>query len=76
MTYQNLTTDKTPNPSLLIDIALSAARKNVRFAAKLLRKDLRKLEKWCAKWIIKLNLEKTRSPYSPSPLSPETENPF
>ena len=40
--------------------ALWAASKNVQFAAKLLRKDLRKLVKWCAKWRIKLNPEKTK----------------
>ena len=42
------------------DTALWAAGKNVHFAAKLLQKDLRKLEKWCAKWRIKLNPEKTK----------------
>ena len=42
------------------DTALWAASKNVQFAAKLLRKDLRKLEKWCAKWKIKLNPEKNQ----------------
>ena len=42
------------------DTALWAAGKNVQFAAKLLRKDLRKLAKWCAKWRIKLNPEKTK----------------
>ena len=31
------------------DTALCAASKNIQFAAKLLRKDLRKLAKWCAK---------------------------
>ena len=31
------------------DTALCAAGKNVQFVAKLLRKDLRKLAKWCAK---------------------------
>ena len=31
------------------DTALWAASKNVQFAAKILRKDLRKLAKWCAK---------------------------
>ena len=40
--------------------ALWAASKNVQFAAKLLHKDLRKLAKWCAKWRIKLNPEKTK----------------
>ena len=42
------------------DTNLWAAGKNVQFAAKLLRKDLRKLAKWCAKWRIKLNSEKTK----------------
>ena len=42
------------------DTALWAASKNVQFAAKLMRKDLRKLAKWCAKWRIKLNPEKTK----------------
>ena len=42
------------------DTALWAASKNVQFAAKRLRKDLRKLAKWCAKWRIKLNPEKTK----------------
>ena len=42
------------------DTALWAASKNVQFAAKLLRKDLRKLAKWCAKWRIKLNPGKTK----------------
>ena len=40
------------------DTALRATSKNVEFAAKLLRKDLRKLAKWYAKWRIKLNPEK------------------
>ena len=57
------------------DTALWAASKNVQFAAKRLRKDLRKLAKWFAKWRIKLNLEKLRSSYSPGPLSPENQNP-
>ena len=57
------------------DTALSAANKNVQFAAKLLRKDLRKLAKWCAKWKIKLDPEKLRSSYSPGPLLPENQNP-
>ena len=62
MTYQNLTTDKTQKLSLLMthDTPLWAAGKNVHFAAKPLRKDLRKLAKWCTKWRIKLNPEKTK----------------
>ena len=42
------------------DTALWAASKTIQFAAKLLRKDLRKLAKWCSKWRIKLNPEKTK----------------
>ena len=42
------------------DTALWAASKHVQFAAKRLQKDLRKLAKWCAKWGIKLNPEKTK----------------
>ena len=42
------------------DTALWAAGKNIQFAVKLLRKDLRKLAKWCAKWRIKLNPEKNQ----------------
>ena len=56
-----------PNPhhrqnsksQLADDTALWTADKNVQFAAKRLRKDLRKLVKWCAKWRIKLNPEKS-----------------
>ena len=40
--------------------ALWAASKNAQFAAKLLRKDIQKLAKWCAKWKIKLNPEKAK----------------
>ena len=56
------------------DTALWAASKNVHFAAKLLRKDLRKLAKWCAKWRIKLNPEKTTVIiFSRSPLTRKSE---
>ena len=56
------------------DTALWAASKNVQFAAKLLRKDLRKLAKWCAKWRIKLNPEKTKAMiFSRSPLARKSE---
>ena len=52
------------------DTALWAASKNVQFAAKRLCKDLRKLAKWCAKWRIKLNPEKTKVIiFSRSPLA-------
>ena len=56
------------------DTALRAASKNVQFAAKLLCKDLRKLAKWCAKWRIKLNSEKTKVIiFSRSPLARKSE---
>ena len=42
------------------DTAVWAASINVQFAAKRLQKDLPKLAKWCAKWRIKLNPEKTK----------------
>ena len=42
------------------DTALWAASKNIQFAVKLLRRDLRKLAKWCNKWRIKLNPENTK----------------
>ena len=60
MTYQILTTDKTRKSQFADNTALWAASKNLQFAEKLLRKDLRKLAKWCAKWRIKLNPEKTK----------------
>ena len=63
------------NSQFADDTALWAASKNKQFAAKLLRKDLRKLAKWCAKWRIKLNPEKLRPSYSPGRLSPENQNP-
>ena len=58
------------------DTALWAASKNVQSATKLLCKDLRKPGKWCAKWRIKLNPEKTKVIIFPGSLSPEIQNPF
>ena len=56
------------------DTALWAASKNVQFAAKRLHKDLRNLAKWCAKWRIKLNPEKTKVIiFSRSPLARKSE---
>ena len=56
------------------DTVLWAASKNAQFAAKLLREDLRKLAKWCAKWRIKLNPEKTKVIiFSRSPLARKSE---
>ena len=42
------------------DTAQWAFSLNVRFAAKFLQQDLLNLAMWCAKWRIKLNLEKTK----------------
>ena len=56
------------------DTDLWVASKNVQFAAKLLRKDLRKLVEWCTKWKIKLNPEKTKViMLSTSPLARNSE---
>ena len=56
------------------DTALWPASKNVQLAAKLLRKDLRKLAKWFAKWRIKLNPEKPKVIiFSRSPLARNSE---
>ena len=56
------------------DTAPWAASKNVQLAAKLLRKVLPKLAKWCAKWRIKLNPEKTKVIiFSRSPLARKSE---
>ena len=56
------------------DTALWAASKNVQFAANLLRKDLQKLEKWCAKWRIRLNPGQTKVIiFSKSPLARNSE---
>ena len=65
---QNSTSQFTDDP------ALWAASKYVQSAAKLLRKDLRKLAKWCDKWRIKLNPEKTKViVFSRSPLARKSE---
>ena len=70
VTYQNLTTDKTRNPSLLL-YGLQVKMYNVR---QNLRKDLQKLAKWCAKWRIKVNPEKTKVIiFSRSPLTRKSE---
>ncbi len=42
------------------DMGLWAISKNPRIAATLLQKDLDKLARWCARWRIKLNPEKTK----------------
>ena len=73
MTYQILTRQNSKY-QFADDTALWAARKNVQFAAKLLRKDVQKLAKSCAKWRIKLNPEKTKVIiFSRSPLARKSE---
>ena len=57
-----------PNPShhqtnksqFADDASQRAVSKNTDLAAEYLQKDLDKLERWCAKWRIKLNPEKTK----------------
>ena len=56
------------------DTALSAASRNVQFAAKCLLKDLRKLAKRCAKWRIELSPENAKViTFSRSPLARKSE---
>ena len=74
MTYQKPHHRQNSKSKLADDTALWAASKNIQFEAKLLRKDLRKLAKWCAKWRIKLNPEKTKVIiFSRSPLARNSE---
>ena len=57
-----------PNPShhqtnksqFADDAGQWAVSKNIDLAAEYLQRDLDKLAKWCAKWRIKLNPEKTK----------------
>ena len=57
-----------PNPShhqtnksqFADDAGQWAVRKNIDLAAEYLQRDLDKLARWCAKWRIKLNPEKTK----------------
>ena len=60
MTYQKPHQRQNSKFQFTDDTTLWAASKNVQFAVKVLRKDLRKLAKGCAKWRIKLNPEKTK----------------
>ena len=50
------------NKSQLADDAFQwAMSKNINLAAEYLQRDLDKLARWCAKWRIKLNPEKTKA---------------
>ena len=49
------------------DASQWAVSKNIDLAVEYLQRDIDKLARWCAKWRIKLNPEKMKSLYSPSP---------
>ena len=74
MTCQILTTDKTRNPSSLMTLLYGLLVKMYNLQQNFCVKDLRKLAKWCAKWRIKLNLQKTKLIiFSSSPLARKSE---
>ena len=74
MTYQILTTNKTRNPSSLMTLLYGLLVKMYNLQQKRLRKDLRKLAKWCAKWRTKINPEKAKVIiFSRSPLARKSE---
>ena len=60
MTYQILVTTRLTSPSLEMTPANGPQSKNIDLAAEYLQRDLDKLARWCAKWRIKLNPEKTK----------------
>ena len=60
MTYQTLVTTRLTDRNSN-DAGQWAMSKSTDLAAKYLQKDLDKLATWCAKWRIKLNLEKNQS---------------
>ena len=51
---------QTNKPQLADDAGQWAVSKNINLAVKYLQRDLDKLARWCAKWRIKLNPEKTK----------------
>ena len=74
MTYQILTTDKTRNPSSLMALLYGLLVKMYNLQQSNLSKDLQKLSKWCAKWRVKLDPEKTDVIiFSRSPLARKSE---
>ena len=60
ITYSNPSHHQTSKSQFEDDTGQWAMSKGTDLAAKYLQKDLDKLAKWCAKWRIKLNPEKTK----------------
>ena len=56
----NPTHHQTNKSQLAGDAGQWAVSKNIDLAAEYLQRDLDKLARWCAKWRIKLNPEKTK----------------
>ena len=56
----NPTHHQTNKSQFADDAGKWAASKNIDLAVEYLQRDLDKLARWCAKWRIKLNLEKTK----------------
>ena len=56
----NSTHHQTNKSQFAIDAGQWAVSKNIDLAAEYLQRDLDKLARWCAKWRIKLNPEKTK----------------
>ena len=61
----NPTHHQTNKSQFADDAGQWALSKNIDLAAEYSKRDVDKLARWCAKWRIKLNPEKTK--YSPSP---------
>ena len=74
MTYQNPSHHETNKSQFADDAGHWALSKNISLAAEYLQRDLDKLARWCDKWRIKLNPEKTKViifSKSPSAIKPE-----
>ena len=64
---QNPTHHQTNESKFAGDAGQWALSKNIDLAVGYLQRDLDKLARWCAKWRLRLNREKPKSSYSPSP---------
>ena len=60
MTYRNLTTDKTQNLSFLMILRCGLLAKTDDFQQNFCARTYENWQKWCSKWRIKLNPEKTK----------------
>ena len=60
MTCQILPTTRLTSHNLQMNTSQWAVSKNIDLAVEYLQRDLDKLARWCAKWRIKLNPEKTK----------------